>query len=80
MTMPGMSLKPRSFVFLLLAIAATAWLLWFRPQSQVLTLVGIAIIVVSLIGLFVSLFRRPREQEPSRRTWWRLLWDGFWGL
>lgn len=66
----------------LVAIAgvAIAWHISRQSDPALITLIGLLIIVVSTIWLIVSLIRKPQDRGRNVKSWWRLIWDGFWGL
>jgi hypothetical protein len=62
------------------AVLAVAW--WFvEPLSPMLmTLIGLAIMAGATVTLCIAMIRRPSGWRASLKAWWRLFWDGFWGL
>lgn len=63
-----------------LALVVLAW--WFSRHLNpaLITLIGLLIIGGSTIWLVVSIVRKPGDVAKNAKSWWRLIWDGFWGL
>ena len=63
-----------------LVLIILAW--WFsrHVNPALVTLIGILLIGGSTIWFVVSLAKTPNDIEASAKSWWRLMWDGFWGL
>jgi len=66
--------------FALLAGVAIAWYVSRQFNPALVTLIGLLIVVVSTIWLMVSLIRKPQGHGRNIKSWWRLIWDGFWCL
>jgi len=57
-----------------------AWQLSRKISPALITLAGLSIIAGSTVWLIVSLIKRPQESQKHVKSWWKLFWDGFWGL
>ena len=62
------------------AAVVLAW--WFSRAAnpELITLLGLCIIVASTIWLIASIAKQPRDAEKNAKSWWRLISDAFWGL
>ena len=50
------------------------------PLAALITLIGLVIMAGATLWLLASLLLRPKEFVKKLQTWWKLFWDGFWGL
>lgn len=75
-------MKAGIFIRYVLIVSAVviAWLLSRQVSPALVTLVGLLIIFGSTIWLIASLIKKPENLKKNVRSWWRLFWDGFWGL
>ncbi len=54
--------------------------LWLLQWPVLTTMLALAIMAFATVRLLVDLIRKPGRSEVAIKSWWRLFWDGFWGL
>lgn len=57
-----------------------AWWISRHINPALVTLIGLVIIMASTIWFILSIRSRPRDLEANAKSWWKVVWDGFWGL
>lgn len=65
---------------IIIVIVAIVWQMSRKVNPALVTLLGLMIMIGSTIWLVVSLVRRPKKYRKKVKSWWKLFWDGFWGL
>lgn len=74
--MSGILLKYLAVIVLVLL----SWWIWRSVNPIVFTVVGLLIIAGSTAWLVIGLARQPIDPGKKIKSWWRTIWDGFWGL
>jgi hypothetical protein len=62
------------------ALVVLVWLASRHIAPELITLAGLVLIAGATVWLFVAIAKKPRDTGENLRSWWRLVWDGFWGL
>ena len=62
------------------ALAVLVWLSSRQIAPELITLAGLILIAGATVWLFVAIAKKPADAGEHLRSWWRLVWDGFWGL
>lgn len=68
----------RFCVVIIVVIAAWYFLRDLNPAAT--TLIALCIILISTAWFLASIFKSPRNIENNAKSWWRTIWDGFWGI
>lgn len=64
----------------LMILVLLGWWFYRHISPALMTLVGLVIMGGSTVWVIVALTRKPSEAARITKSWWRLIWDGFWGL
>jgi hypothetical protein len=64
----------------LMILVFLGWWLYRYVNPVLVTLIGLLIMGGSTVWLVVAVTRKPGIADKATRSWWRLIWDGFWGL
>jgi len=62
------------------ALVVLVWLASRQIAPELTTLAGLVLIAGATVWFFVAIAKKPRDTSENLRSWWRLVWDGFWGL
>lgn len=66
--------------FVVVMFIVLVWYFVRHISPAWMTLIALAIIVVSTVWLIVSIAKKPSNVGENTKSWWRLIWNGFWGL
>lgn len=57
-----------------------SWWVLRAIQPALITLAALAIMVGSTVWLIYSLRKHERDFADHAKSWWKMMWDAFWGL
>ncbi len=56
------------------------WWFYRYVSPALMTLIALVIMAGSTLWFLVAVAREPEAMAGKTRSWWRMVWDGFWGL